>query len=710
MFYFIKSHSAAQAYTGAPPWDQTCRVPEEIKDKEAFRRWCQTPNLDHYFYTAYEGLSQGLRVSDENAAVRMHGVVADFDSPVIDGDWEALKLRGSPDFQPSHGSLSFSNQARLVWTFEEPVFVYDAKAHEAFLRRLEKELKLAKLLPGFDKEAFHKVAITYECGHDWRELGGSPIPSTTLAAWLFEAGKAGRWSGGEITVPISRVADEVEKKWPGRWQGEFAEGSRGLRFWDLTADNGTACVVREGGMQCFTGDKGFLTWREILGHRFVEEFQESRIAQATGDLFFDGRHYWRKVGKFWQMHSKEDTALHFKAAAALRADKERSETASEVEMALYHVQTHGRVNVALPLVHQPPGVIFRQNERILNTSCCEVVHPAPTGGTWGEGFGFIASYLDGFFTSRPQLDHFLSWLKRFYESAYNRDLRKGQALFIAGPPNTGKTLLSTGLICDLLGGGMDASEFLLGRTSFNSSLYSAPVWTVDDSTPGADAKVHASFSANVKRLVANENFEFLAKFRDAQRVRWVGRIIVTLNDDAESMRILPDADTSILDKAMLFRASDRKFPFPPRADYLIRAELPAFARWLLDGWVIPEELVGEERYGVKSYHDEGLLGEARRNGRSGEFVELLSAFRESYFSTVSDEFWEGTSTALIQLMSVDESLSKIIRAQNLTATGVGRELSKLQSRGYSVKPRTLNGTKRWRINKEGDSFEGDGNT
>jgi hypothetical protein len=639
----------------------------------------------------------------------MHGVVADYDAEALTGDWEGLVNRWSADFPPAYGSATFSKGVRLVWLFEEPILVYEEHAHAAFLTRLARELKLPKLFAAFDREAFDNPTITYECGNDWRPLNPeAKIRTSTINAWLFEAGKKGRWSGGvdAVDVPLDRVREEIEKQFPGRWQGDFSDGARGPRFWDQTADNPTAAVVRGQGMQCFTGDQPFVSWREILGPRFVAEFAEKRIDAAINDVYYDGRHYWRKDLKGqWVPGMRENLVLHFKVACGMRSEKSHHETSSEVDQALYHVEQMNRVSFALPLVHQPIGVVVRDGATVLNTSNVGVVQPAEVDHRldWGERFPFIAKLLDGFFASPEQSEFFLSWLKRFYVGAYGRDIEKGQAAWIAGKVQTGKTLIAGKLVGTLMGGSVDASSYLLGETTFNSSLYSSAVWTVDDSNPGTDARVHAKFSANVKKLAANQSFEFLAKFRDSAMIRWMGRTIITLNDDSESLRILPDADSSILDKVMLFRAADRKFQFPPKADEVIRTELPAFARWLID-YEYPAHCLGDNRFGVCAYHDPLLLGESRRMGRSGEFRELLAAFRKAYFSVHPDDTsWEGTSTELLQVMSLDDGLADVLRQQRMSATSVGRELSKLQSRGYSISAKLSNGHKLWAVGKE-DGF------
>ena len=51
-------------------------------------------------------------------------------------------------------------------------------------------------------------------------------------------------AGSATKSPIGRVAEEVEKRFPGRWPGAFEIGARGPRFWDDTASNPTAAIVR----------------------------------------------------------------------------------------------------------------------------------------------------------------------------------------------------------------------------------------------------------------------------------------------------------------------------------------------------------------------------------------------------------------------------------------------------------------------------------
>lgn len=715
MFSHIKNHSAVQCHRGVNPWDWT---PEgempSFEDKDEFRKWCQLPTTNHFFYSLYEGLNPGQRVNHDNPPHLMHGVIADYDSLVLPADWPAIASRCAPDFQPAWGSKTFSGNARLVWLFEAPVFVYEEKVHQAFLTRLERELRVNKCLPGFEREAWLDNYKTYEVGSEWQKLSESRVSTTSLHYWLFKAGEKASWSSsGLADIPIERVQKKMQELFPGhRWQGDFDIGMRGVRFWDPDANNHTAAVVRDSGMQCFTGDRPFMSWREIFniakpgaGDRFVAQFEEDRVVGAVKDVWFDGTHYWRLIGGIWQMHSKEDISLHFKCAGGLNGSRSAREASTEVERALYHVQCYQRVERAVPFVLQKPGIVLRHGRKHLNISPVRALTPASEPQEWGVNFPFIATWLnpDAFFsTGRDQWDNHMTWLQRLYATALEQHLAKGQSVFIAGPVNQGKTLLVSILISDLVGGSMEAASVLLGESQFNGSHYSVPLWTVNDSSANSDPRTRQKFSSNVKKLAANSSFEFLAKFRDAKVVEWSGRVVVTLNTDTESLQMLPEADISILDKVQFYRIADRKFEFPPDAHEVIRQELPFFARWLLD-WTPPPECLGDTRYGVTPYHEESLLGEARQLGRTAEFRELLNKFREDYFKHSPDLCWEGSASDLVLIFNANPELKELFGLMRLTTNGVGRELRKLEALGYSLRLRTLKGRPTWRVDRE-DTF------
>ena len=340
---------------------------------------------------------------------------------------------------------------------------------------------------------------------------------------------------------------------------------------------------------------------------------------------------------------------------------------------------------AAPFVFRPPGLMFLTgDQRVLNTFTRTALVPAPGPVEFGPNgpMPFLSEYIGGFFDPKEQLDYFLAWLQRFYHSALELRLDSGQNIFIAGEPGIGKTLLSTQVIAKLVGGHAAAENYLLGRTDFNSQLFETALWTVDDTSANDDVHAHRKFSTIVKRMAANTTFEYHAKFQVPCQVVWRGRVVVTCNTDEESIRIIPDLDLSILDKIMLFRASDRKLDFLPSRELeaLIDRELPYFARWLLD-WKAPAHVAGTARYGVDSYHEASLVKVAKHSSRSNEFLEILEDWKKDYFAEAKDD-WEGTAYQLLVAIGKDPSKANAIR--HLTPAKVNLQMSALKNKGYPI--------------------------
>ncbi len=705
----IPNHTSVAVRRTVQPWEFTPHdVPALAKDK--YREWCKAADTDHCFFTAAIGLNSAVRVSDENPAFQLLGLVADYDAPIFPEDWEKIQKSAAPDYKPAFGSLTPSGHGRLVWLFEEPMAAPHEKLLEAFLKHAIRECRMEKLLPGFEKEALLDVAKTYDVGRDWRKVSEQTLSPATLQHWLFKAAEKIGYAGpAKAEVPIDRVALEVEKKFPSRWKGEFRLGARGVRFWDPTADNHTAAIVGDGGMITFTGQP-FVSWREIFGAKFVEEFQADRIAAATGNSYYDGKHYWQTTQEGeWVYKVKEDLVLDLKVRCGLSSSSFRGEP-SETDRALYFIQSTNRVAKALPYVHQPSGIIRKNQKRCLNISAAQVIKPASEAGAWGERFPFIGEWLSPEFFADPgqeQWEHFMSELRHLYATAHAVAMEKGHALFFAGPTNKGKTLLQTVLIGGLLGGSCDVADYMLKQSNFNGSYFNNAVWTIDDSTPGKDPKTRVQFTAMVKKFVANSLFEFTQKFRDSADIDWRGRLLVSLNEDPESLQMLPDAQLSILDKISLFKIGARDFKFPAKADAVIREELPFFARWLLD-WEPPAHTGGDARYGVKEYHHPELLDTARRIGHTSEFQEILAMFRRSYFASLEagkPRLWKGTATELIGAMMDDESVKVIMTQARVSTNRVSSELAKISGMGFNVKVSTVHGEKVWVIREEPSDLE-----
>lgn len=681
----------------ARPWDFKPEVPK-FRNKKLYKDWLAQDTTEHCLYCGYTGLIPNLRLhKDANPVHSVHAIIADYDSEISQSDLEGMLARAG-DHAPNWVHVTPSGGARLVWILDRPVLIATPAILIKMLRMAAKALDLKGLLPGFDFDlAFLNPTIYYDVGRDWMEVdGSSPMSAAMVEGWILKSSDSVKWHGD--VIPLDIIENEVQSKFPNRWNGPFVEGARGVRFWDPLADNPSAAIVRPTGMQCFTGPSGFVPWSKIFGSRFVDQFTSSRLSEVIDGVWYDGKSYWYQSadGK-WEARAEREMGRWLKVEQGLAAEKEKNATFSEVEHALHMVDQHRRVVGAAPFVYLPPGMIEFMGKRVLNTARVQPLKPADSVNDWGDRFPWIAQFLEKFFDNDQQLIFFLSWLKRFYCSALDGSPRQGQALFVAGEPGQGKTLLSNRIVSGLVGGHQDAAQFLLGASSFNKELFHHGLWTVDDATPGDSAADHKKFSSLLKKVTANTTFEYHAKFQDSVMVEWTGRVIITGNLDAESLRILPDLDTSILDKIMLFKAAtvDKMFPERHVLQASILRELPYLAAYLLE-FDIPEECVSSQaRYGIQSYHHPELRLAAGESTDAAVLDEVLDAFIIERLRNGEDQPWNGTATALMQDIFLYDGLRNIVGRNS--ARWFGIQLGKLEAQGRGVMSIRVGGKKSYTI-------------
>jgi len=714
MLLSISNLSSART-KNCTPWNTATSAPPKTD-------W-NNPTVDHCFYSGLEGLIQSARIDTKNnPAVFLNWIVADYDGQ-IDQHMRDTVLDRCSDFRPQYLCRTYSGGARLLWKLEKPFPLHRNDLTAKFLRQIKKRLKLSKLLVGLDADAFEDPCKYYEAGTDWVHLSSDVLPAAFVMQWAIESTHNYAWNKLGASIPIDRVAAEVEKQYPGRWTGDFSVGARGCRFWDSSADNETAAVIRESGMQCFTGGQAFLPWSAILGRQFVAQYEADRVGGAVSEVYFDGRDYWTQLpNSQWISCNKSDISLHLKVERGLSGAVPRGATFSDVDQALNRIQKQQYIACAAPLVHRPKGLVNINGFRVLNTSTVQVMLPAdpttvplhisaisnvdavsePRSPSPAQAssltpqacsFPWLHAYFTSFFDPPEQLDYFYAWLRRWYSSALDGRMLPGQASFFAGVPNTGKTLLSTVILSRIFGGHIDASSFLSGEDNFNSHLFNSAVWAVDDVVPLTDTKTHLRFSALIKKMAANRTFSVREKYRVDKLIEWNGRVVVTCNTDPESIRILPDVDLSNRDKINLFRVAERDtFTFPRNVADIIQAELPFFLRWLLD-WSPPDHVLGDSRYGVQTYCEASLFEAARHSSSAYSFLEVLLKFFEGQVSDV----WTGSATELLSAMlNDDDGLAGI--AAKYTTRQVGRELSKLSSQGYPLVLERMKAKRVWRIN------------
>ena len=685
--YFAIPNLASDFVSEVTPWEYKSTLPPSLDKGSALRVW-QSNTTKHCFISRFEGTFKVQRINSvNNIPCMMHGLIVDYDGNIAQKSLETITSLTPYEVLPSFHCRTQSGKARLFWDFERPIRVPNNTAlMKAFLQKISKYLKLNRWLAGFDSDAFLNPNQYYEVGREWTRVSEKAIRTDTLWQWMYEAGQDILWEDKTCRIPIAAIAAEVETKWPGRWQGPFDIGYRSVRFWDPGADNSTAAVIRESGMQCFTGPKAFVPWIEILGKAFVDQYRSTQLGDIASGIFYDGINYWKKDSSCWRSWSKEDVKLELRVDHKLRAtsDKKGSDGISEVDHAFRFIAKHNRVEAALPFIHRPEGVITHDQLVYLNTSSYGVLQPSDAPSKeLGEGFPWIGKFIQELFNEEA-LPFFLTWLKHFYTNAFAQTPQDGHAIFLVGDPEVGKSLLATMVVSKLVGGYSDASSFFLGEERFTAAVLSKPVMLIDDNAPSSNHARHTRYSSMIKKVVANKQLTYEQKYQKAGMLPWQGRVIVCCNADPESIRLLPNLDLSIADKLMLFYCREHKMIFPrvTQLEETIQRELPSLARFLME-YQVPPACIGTSRFFAKAYHDSQLVRTSVQSSTMYAFLEVLTLFlrtQQQVFPT--KDTWIGTASDLFSAMSVDEGIKPLVGRWNTQQ--ISTYLGQMVSRGYPL--------------------------
>lgn len=662
MKYFALPNLSWQDVTEVKPWE-TPAAPyvgmEQPPTKAEFRSWCNDQGTKHCFYSPVEGINQNARITVENPAYRMYGLVVDFDALIDDNSVALIQKNGEAGLLPHWITKTFSGHRRLIWEFEEPIMVDNEDITERFLKLLGKKLKVKNILPGVDETSF-KVAQYFERGYDWQEIPNwSPVPSSTLNGLFVQAATAKTVRGTGPDIPVEVVAAEVEKRWPGRIIGDFVEGTRTPLFWIEDGIDRIGAQVGRFGMLCYSerAGKSFVHWGEILGQSFIDQFETNRIGDAAEGIWFDARHYWvqEESGK-WAARNKDDTIMHLKVQG-ISARLEPKANASDAERVLVAAQKLRTIKAAAPIVHDKREVVVVNGEKYLNISTIKVMQPADAATE--ADFPWLAEFFLKIWAEPmpDQRDHFLAWLKHFYSNALTGRPQQGQGIIIAGPPSAGKTFLNHQILGRMMGGHSDATDFLMGKTNFNKTNAEVALWAIDDTRGASSWENKSAFSGAFKKHVANPSVRVEGKNQNSFEIPWKGRIVITCNRDKEALEIIPALNSTIKDKISLFWLSDWKAKFLPSggSEEVVAKELPFFLRWLLD-WPEPDYVLSKDpRYHVESFHHEKMIDFAHDSSPAARLTELLDLYFESQPGNVKVKAIWATPTKLRKLLSQEAS-------------------------------------------------------
>lgn len=688
MPFFAAESLVTKSVAPCEPWlyVPTQRVTEQIRhDKQSRQDWYRNPETRWNFYTTLEAANPNQRVSkQDNPAKLLHGFAADYDVKIPMSRVE--EVIGMMEIKPSWIETSLGNKVRLVWLLSKPFKVDGTDFCIALLQAAKKWLRL-DLLPGVDEGAWEDPTRLLCNGAVWKSTGHGPISEVAAQVFYVSVGRDFRFiSSDPAEVPLDVVEAKIKEKFPNfNWPTDFIIESQGPSFWVEGSTSAMSAIVKKDGMFTFSdhADKQFYSWGDILGTEFIKKHADGAIANATQDIYWDSKNFWRKKGGFYMNVGMTELMNYFKVQCRLSAKPGKSGQ-SQVDLALDHIYNANCIAGAGPFIFRPSGVLDYMGRPVLNTYIHRVMNPASDPQVWGVSgnFPFLSLHFDNLFDPVIQRDHFLAWWKHFYTAAYTLTPMPGQNIFLMGGTNVGKTMTNRAIIGRSVGGFVDAAEHLIGGSAFNSEMYEQPLWCVDDESVGENQQMQARFHAIWKKSAANQQFKFSKKYEIPLTVDWMGRIIATLNMDYVSSRLLGPMDNSSADKTCLFKcAAFCKIQFPQRYELakIIERELPCLLRWLLD-WTPPVHVERDVRYGYVAFHEPSLLDKAHQGSKSAPFKELLIEFLKEYFraSPTATE-WKGSATVLLRALQSNPLNESVLRLMRLEQTN--RYLEMIQREG-----------------------------
>lgn len=299
------------------------------------------------------------------------------------------------------------------------------------------------------------------------------------------------------------------------------------------------------------------------------------------------------------------------------------------------------VHYAGAVAGYPPGLHEIAGQTVLVTRGPKLVEPKKgksplirdlfkqlLGGQWKYLYGWLKAARSAMLAGNP-------W-------------RPGQLLAIAGPPGSGKSLVQN-LITEILGGrAAKPYRYMTERTNFNGDLIGAEHLVIEDEVSSKDHRTRQAFGASIKSFCVNRTQSAHKKTIDASTLTPFWRLSITLNDESESLMVLPPITSDLADKIILLRARPATMPYAANdtAGYYaywrnLLAELPAFL-WQLDRWEIPENLV-DVRYGVKTWQNPELLDALNSLAPEEQLWEMMADNNELFGEA---DVWEGNAAQL----------------------------------------------------------------
>lgn len=428
---------------------------------------------------------------------------------------------------------------------------------------------------------------------------------------------------------------------------------------------------------------------------------QSVSKEAFEDIAFDGGTFFQKgADGIWRRTSAGMiTSILKNRGYGGRVLK--GATSSSLDKAMGTINTECRVDGAAPFLYHKEDTWEYNGAKLLNTATAKIVQAAPVARDWGLLFPRIARVFDNVFADPLYKETFLAWFKRFYESAEKGSLALGQALALVGPVHSYKSFLIERIIAKSMGCYADLSPMAAGENNgFTADVFKSAIAVVDDSKGASSEEKRRRYSALIKKLAAHGKHLYHEKFLTPVMVEWKGRVIMGLNDDPVSIKLLPDLDISNEDKLIVLQMHPWvDHPSTEYFDGIETEELPHFLAWL-KRFVTPDCIKStNSRYGIRSIIAPDIRVKVQASSLAGSFEEILHTWWKLLPLGERKKPFQGTSADILDALGVAfSSRPEMLRGVDTVKLGYRlRELATRGDSGVTLLPRTGAKTKRSNI-------------
>lgn len=344
------------------------------------------------------------------------------------------------------------------------------------------------------------------------------------------------------------------------------------------------------------------------------------------------------------------------------------------------VQTDRYIKYAGPLAGRQRGVHESNGDLLLATVSPRLIKSSP--GPFPTIRGFIADLLGGDEHQERQIEAFFGWMQTARRSMLEGTRRPGQALVLAGPVACGKTQLIKQVITPSMGG-RDARpyKYLSGANAFNADLIGAEVLIIDDETAATRIEKRRALGDGIKNALFASSVRIEGKFKNAFDFDPLWRLVIAVNDEPESLLVLPPLAADLSDKLMLLKCQkaiemdDAQFN-QWRKD--VAEEMPAFLHAVENFQIKPENIDG--RCGVKSFYHPDVVAAISELSPEHQLRSLVDVLEASGGISLP---WEGSAALLRALLTAPHAVTRTDADKLIGAHAVncGRYLGRLIGKG-----------------------------